>query len=846
MSKTEINELLKKALFLETHERTAFLDQIEESELKQKIVLLLNDDTELTQFILKTSHGAQPLSTHQIKDLKAGDKINQFIIIKLIAKGGMGSVYMAYDEKLKRNVAIKTIRSEYIKNKATQNRFKQEAQILSLINHPSICQIYDYIDYNDGDMLVLELVDGSTLNDIHLSVQEKLNIFIQIASALEVAHKKNIIHRDLKPDNIMYTADKEIKILDFGIAKSTVLENPGIHSEESKSTGNEKPITKMGTLMGTLLYMSPEQAQGKEVTKASDIYSLGVIMQELLTGVSVYDLVSTKELKKQVILAETTHSELLPKSYQSLIAAMTQRDSENRPRATEVVKALKDIKEIPKRRFKKTVLFTVVILSILAFSKYTYDLNLQKTVAEQARLVAEQAKVKAENAKNEAEQVVEFLSSLFDQSNPYTNNGNPLTAREMLDEGANRIDSELNEQPGVLIKLKMVIGKVYSKLGLFPEAKLQFENAEQIYHSNHLQDVELLMELLRYQALIEMDTSNLNKAVQLQQKGLVLAEKNGLTKTESYLDTKYDLGVTQSKRGKFKIAKKIYNELLSIYQQDKESNKYNIIQLYNSLGMIDWNLKKLESAETLVTKALMMFSEDDVKGLEIKITVLNNLINISTGAGKHQQAIEYGLQSLQLREKILPNNHPDIALNYDNLAIAYCRSKQIKKCKDLNQLALEIYAKSVGKNHIDYAFTLANRAAILSLDSDYSGAVAALTETVNTLKTLHQQDHYDTAYYLTSLGQAYYYTDDLKNAIKYLKESKNMYQRLGNPVLYDVLDTLTKLARAYEKDHNTDAAIKISTEKLQLLLEDNQDKKAIAETQIKLKQLSGDNITILE
>ncbi len=381
MSKTEINELLKKALFLETHERTAFLDQIEESELKQKIALLLNDDTELTQFILKTSHGAQPLSTHQIKDLKAGDKINQFIIIKLIAKGGMGSVYMAYDEKLKRNVAIKTIRSEYIKNKATQNRFKQEAQILSLINHPSICQIYDYIDYEDGDMLVLELVDGTTLNDIHLSDQEKLNVFIQIASALEVAHKKNIIHRDLKPDNIMYTADKEIKILDFGIAKSTVMDNPGIHSEESKSTGNEKPITKMGTLMGTLLYMSPEQAQGKEVTKASDIYSFGIIMQEILTGATVYDLANTDDLKQQVINAEKVNIDHIPKKYQNLISSLTHINSNKRLSAHELKQSLLKIKQEPKikkRKLRNSIIVFLVISLILILAYQWYDFNRQQ------------------------------------------------------------------------------------------------------------------------------------------------------------------------------------------------------------------------------------------------------------------------------------------------------------------------------------------------------------------------------------------------------------------------------------------------------------------------------------
>ncbi len=381
MSDTKVNQLLKKALFLETHERTAFLEQLEEGELKQKLTLLLNDDIELTQFVLKTSYGAQALGKHQIKDLKPGDKVKQFTIIKLIAKGGMGSVYLAYDEKLKRNVAIKTIRSEYIKNKATQQRFKQEAQILSQINHPSICQIYEYIDYDGGDMLVLELVDGITLSNMELSDHEKLEVFIQIASALEVAHKKDVIHRDLKPDNIMCDKNNKIKVLDFGIAKSTVVKSPKSVIREEEIKNIDKPLTKMGTLMGTLLYMSPEQAQGKEVTKASDIYSLGIIMQEILTGVAVYDLANAEDLKQQVIQAKKINIGFIPRVFQSLIASLTHRNPNKRLSAQELKQSLLEIKQAPqlkKRKLRNSMIALSVISLILILAYQWYDFNHQQ------------------------------------------------------------------------------------------------------------------------------------------------------------------------------------------------------------------------------------------------------------------------------------------------------------------------------------------------------------------------------------------------------------------------------------------------------------------------------------
>ncbi|HHL32051.1 MAG TPA: serine/threonine protein kinase, partial [Oceanospirillales bacterium] len=465
MQNTQVNQLLRKALLLETNQRTEFLNQIEDGELKDKLTLLLSDDTALTNFVIKTSQGSIPLTQLQIKDLKTGDKINHFIIVKLLAKGGMGSVYLAYDDKLKRNVAIKTIRSEYLKDNSTQQRFKQEAQILSQINHPSICQIYDYIDYEDGDMLVLELVNGITLSDIDLSDKDKLDVFIQIASALEVAHKKGVIHRDLKPDNIMCAADNSIKVLDFGIAKSTAAIDITIDKNDIKAAMGQKPLTKMGSLMGTLLYMSPEQAEGKEVTKASDIYSLGIIMQELLTGVTTYDLNNTKDLKQQVIAAEKINDDLIPKKYQKLIKALTQKEPSDRPSAAAVVKSLKDIQDIPKRRLKKMAIAALIILSVLGFSKYTYDLKQQTHAAQQARIAAELAQQKAEQSQQESEKVTDFLESLFLVSDPFANAGEEITARQMLDEGSKKIDEELTDQPRILFRLKATIGEIYTQLG---------------------------------------------------------------------------------------------------------------------------------------------------------------------------------------------------------------------------------------------------------------------------------------------------------------------------------------------------------------------------------------------
>lgn len=379
MDKEKFDNFAKQALMLETANRTAFLAGIDDPEIKDKLKFILSDDTHSTDFIINTSAGAQSLDVSPFNDLKAGDKIKQFQVIKLIAKGGMGCVYLAYDEKLKRNVAIKAIRSEYVNNHSSKERFKREALILSRINHPSICQIYDYIDHEDGDLLVLELVNGATLQNTQLNDSQKLQVFTQIASALSVAHQQGIIHRDLKPDNIMITEKGEVKILDFGIAQSN--QEHLLGQIKNASMANEHcRFTQVGALMGTLVYMSPEQAATKKVTSASDIYSLAIIMQEILTGQPVYNLTDAQDLKQQVIKAQLAPVDHMPIAYQNLIKSMTALEPAIRPSAQHLLDELIKIKELPMRNKRRRKYFVVglIIASLLALTLFLWNENNRK------------------------------------------------------------------------------------------------------------------------------------------------------------------------------------------------------------------------------------------------------------------------------------------------------------------------------------------------------------------------------------------------------------------------------------------------------------------------------------
>src|SRR6516225_2368796 len=205
------------------------------------------------------------------------ESIAHYRIVSKLGEGGMGAVYRATDTKLNRDVAIKVLPDAFATDPDRIARFIREAQALAALNHPNIAQIYGVEDR----ALVMELVEGEDLEG-PVTLDTAMNYAKQIAAGLEAAHERGIVHRDLKPGNIKVTPDGTIKILDFGLAKSTEPAAQGANTTNSPTMS--LGMTQAGMIMGTSGYMSPEQARGKPVDKRTDIWAFGVILYELLTG----------------------------------------------------------------------------------------------------------------------------------------------------------------------------------------------------------------------------------------------------------------------------------------------------------------------------------------------------------------------------------------------------------------------------------------------------------------------------------------------------------------------------------------------------------------------------------
>lgn len=268
------------------------------------------------------------------------DEVGPYRIEGLIGKGGMGEVYRAFDQRLSRRVAIKHIRPAAARDKMVRERFRREAQAVAQLNHPAIVQVYDILETEDGDWIVMELVDGKQLSKLikakTIDLPTALRLTCEIADGLDEAHQKGIIHRDLKSENVLITTKGRAKILDFGLAKL-------LHPLDSQT-----PLSMDGMLLGTCRAMSPEQAKTQTLDPRSDIFSLGTLLYEAVTSVSPFVGATPIETLSRVVTAQHKPARELNEAISAELSAfidqMLEKEPDDRPQnAEEVITTLNEI-----------------------------------------------------------------------------------------------------------------------------------------------------------------------------------------------------------------------------------------------------------------------------------------------------------------------------------------------------------------------------------------------------------------------------------------------------------------------------------------------------------------------
>ena len=264
--------------------------------------------------------------------METGQIISHYKITGQLGRGGMGVVYRAEDTRLGREVALKFIPEEFAENDQALERFRREARAAAALNHPHICTVYDVGEWEGRPYLALELLDGSPLNDViatgSIDFDRFVEMGLQIADALDAAHKAGIIHRDVKPGNIFVTSSGAVKVLDFGLAKLAPR-----HGADTATTVNDH-LTNPGSTVGTVAYMSPEQARGKEVDRRTDLFSTGVVLYEMATGQQAFPGETSAVVFEGILTKEPeapTHLKSgLPADLDRVIAKALEKDPELR------------------------------------------------------------------------------------------------------------------------------------------------------------------------------------------------------------------------------------------------------------------------------------------------------------------------------------------------------------------------------------------------------------------------------------------------------------------------------------------------------------------------------------
>ncbi len=327
----KLKDIFSAALQKKPDERTVFLDKncANDEILRAEVESLLSSFDNAGDF-MQDSAIAEVADV--IVEKKSIKNFGHYEIIEQIGVGGMGEVYLAQDEKLDRPVALKILNQKFNEHEINRRRFIQEAKAVSALNHPNIMVIHEIVETDETLFIVSEYIKGKTLREIFadspLDLSEVLDISIQIANALTAAHSAKIIHRDIKPENIMVRTDGFVKILDFGLAKLIEQENFTSDFSDENAAKNE---TAKGIILGTVNYMSPEQAKGEKVDERTDIFSFGILIYEMLSGKTPFGCETVSETWTKLLHLESEPlAPEIPAELQKIIAKALQKNKDER------------------------------------------------------------------------------------------------------------------------------------------------------------------------------------------------------------------------------------------------------------------------------------------------------------------------------------------------------------------------------------------------------------------------------------------------------------------------------------------------------------------------------------
>ncbi|MEM7050571.1 MAG: tetratricopeptide repeat protein [Acidobacteriota bacterium] len=703
-----LDELFHRAWDLPAEQRAAFLDRTcgDDPALHRELTTLLSAATTPSGWIDgSASDEALDLLSADAR-FPRGTLIGRYRTLRLLGRGGMGSVYLAersdghYDQK----VALKVIKRG-MDTDALLERFRRERQILAQLDHPSIARLVDGGATRDGrPYLVMEHIEGEPIDAYArrqgLTLDQRLALFLQICHAVRYSHRNLVIHRDLKPSNILVTAQGAPKLLDFGTAKI-------LAEVEAGQTSQEIQLVTPG-------YASPEQIEGGPITTACDVFGLGVLLYELLADVHPFEdpALSRQEVTRAVLGAEPLRPSLVaPGERRSrlrgdldaiVLYALRKEPTDRYPS----VSAL--IRDIERHRLSQPVHARQGTLRYRAhrfLQRHRWGLGaallvFALTAALIAALFLGERKARREQVRAEA--MTDYLKGMFQGFDPFRGEEQPVTAREMLDRGVERLESELSAEPATALEVLLVLAEIYGSLGHYDDSQSALRRGLEIQQQELAGDFGLRSRLLVELAEMQTLAGNLAAAGTNLGESLELLESHRLGRSPQATHGRLQLGIVERLRGRYSASAELLegalDELRQASPQDAERLDEALIELgrtrllqgdyrtarsrieeaverrrqrYGSdhpktivateaLGTLEFDSNNLEAAQEIMHRVLEAHVEFHGPDHPVVIRSLYNLGALEATLGRYESAAERFRATIERMRSPNGFDHPNL------------------------------------------------------------------------------------------------------------------------------------------------------------------------------------------
>lgn len=730
-----------------------------------------------------------------IPDRLIGQCLGRYRILRRIGEGGTSFVYEAKCDSPRRTVALKVIKPGKAAS-ALLARFEHEAKVLGFLDHPGIARVYEAgtgdTVYGRLPYFALELIAGRPLTEYaeerDLTISERLGLLATLCDAVHHAHQKGVIHRDLKPGNILVNQSGQLKVLDFGVARVT-------DSDLQLTT----LATATGQLIGTLHYMSPEQVNGSiaQIDTRSDIYALGVIGYELLSGKLPYKVGKTPIIRAARVIAEQNPTPLSSLTHtfrgdvDTIIHKALEKDKEQRYQSASNMAAdirhYLDGEPIIARptsaayKFRRFAACNKVLVGGLAALFVVIT-----TAAVWMTALYARASREAETTTLISEFLCDSLSTLGSY-NPHTV---ATDMRLVLDEAMQRIETELEERPEVEAKLRATIGEIYFHLDEYEDAELQLSAALRIMRRVYGEEHEEIAACMDGLANVRYVRGRHSEAKELGRRSLRMRRKLLGDDHESVAKSSISLSGMFVQLGEFDEAERLQHEALATFRKRFGNQHKDVARALGALGGTYSTKGDFREAERWMRESLAIYRELLGDGHVTVARAMSCLGMNLNHQGKLEEAEALHRRSLVIHQEVYGNDHPIVAARQAKVAgVLWVRGKYAE-AEEIYREVVAVHGKQPGEDSIEFGRSVNSLGVVLRDQGKYDEAETLLRQALTIRRDSHGEESRSVAFSKINLGWLYYAWGDHAQAQALFREALTTHRTLlpeGHPDLAEPL-----------------------------------------------------------